>query len=93
MIEETLLFIYMLLMLFKNVHMFTVLSVRGLTDIMSLTTLEKGKDAFHNVGHYQWRDGRRPSNNMIVVNNYIIVKAADKGVFYYLCRKGSLSLL
>ena len=71
-----------MLMLVKNVHLLTVLFVQGLTAIMSLTTLKKGKDAFHNVGHYQWRDGRRPSNNMIVVNDYIIVEAADKGVFY-----------
>jgi hypothetical protein len=71
-----------LLMLVENVHLLTVLFVRGLTDIMSLSKLKKGKDAFHNVGHYQWRDGRRPSNNMIVVSDYIIVEAADKGVFY-----------
>ncbi|WP_215727422.1 hypothetical protein [Rossellomorea vietnamensis] len=71
-----------MLMLSKNVHMLTVLFVRGLTDIMSLITLKKGKDAFHYAGHYQWRDGRRPSNNMIVVNDYIIVESADKSVFY-----------
>lgn len=73
---------HLLLMLFKNVHLLTVLFVQGLTDIMSLITLKKGKDAFHDAGHYQWRDGRRPSNNMIVVNDYIIVESADKGVFY-----------
>ncbi|WP_210366658.1 hypothetical protein [Bacillus sp. REN3] len=59
-----------MLMLFKNVHILTVLSVQGLTDIMSLITLKKGEDAFHNVGHYQWHDRRRPSTNMIVVNDY-----------------------
>lgn len=42
-------------MLIKNVHLLTVLFVLGLTDIMSLITLKKGKDAFHDAGHYQWR--------------------------------------
>ncbi|MBM7650562.1 hypothetical protein JOC78_003559, partial [Bacillus ectoiniformans] len=70
------------LMLLKNGQLLTVLFVRGLTDIMSLTTLKKGKDAFHNAGHYQWRDGRRPSKTMIIVSHYTIVKSAEKGVFY-----------
>ncbi|WP_204592023.1 hypothetical protein, partial [Chryseomicrobium aureum] len=69
-------------MLIKNVNLLTVLFVQELTDIMSLTNLKKGKDASQDVGHYQWRDGRRPSNNMIVVSDYSIVKCAEKSVFY-----------
>lgn len=69
-------------MLIKNVQLLTVLFVQESTDIMSFTNLKKGKDAFHDVGHYQWRDGRRPSNNMIVVSDYSIVESAEKGVFY-----------
>ncbi|TDQ32145.1 hypothetical protein [Aureibacillus halotolerans] len=42
---------YRMLMLLNNVHMLTVLFVRGLTHIMSLITLKKGKDAFLNAGH------------------------------------------
>lgn len=41
------------LMLFNNVQKLTVLFVQELTDIMSLITLEKGKDASHSVGYYQ----------------------------------------
>lgn len=40
-------------MLFHNVQKLTVLSVQELTDIMSLTSLEKGKDASLRVGYYQ----------------------------------------
>ncbi len=40
-------------MLFHNVQKLTVLFVQELTDIMSLITLEKGKDASHSVGYYQ----------------------------------------
>ncbi|WP_187444846.1 hypothetical protein [Rossellomorea vietnamensis] len=47
-------------MLIKIVHLLTVLFVRGLTDVMSLNTLQKGEDVFHDAGHYQWRSGRIP---------------------------------
>lgn len=40
-------------MLFHNDQKLTVLFVQELTDIMSLITLEKGKDASHGVGYYQ----------------------------------------
>ena len=40
-------------MLFHNVQKLTVLSVQELTDIMSLTSLKKGKDASHSAGYYQ----------------------------------------
>ncbi|NJP39395.1 PD-(D/E)XK nuclease family protein, partial [Alkalicoccus luteus] len=42
-----------LLLLVQNVQNKMGLFVQGLTDILSIKTLQKGKDAFHNAGHYQ----------------------------------------
>lgn len=47
-------------MLLDNVQMLTVLPVLDLTDIMSLPSLKKGKDAFRNADHLADGGGRRP---------------------------------
>ncbi|WP_205774766.1 hypothetical protein, partial [Alkalicoccus luteus] len=69
------------LLLVQNVQNKMGLFVQGLTDILSIKTLQKGKDAFHNAGHYQWRDGRRPSQKMIIVHDYTIVASPNPSVF------------
>lgn len=47
-------------MLLNNVQLLTVLPVPDLTDIMSLSSLEKGKDASRNADHLADGGGRRP---------------------------------
>ena len=79
-------------MLSNNVRLLMVLPVQVLTDIMSIGSLEKGKDASLVAGH---DSGRRETSltNMIIVHNYIIEEDPLKGVFCSMCRTSTMPLL